>query len=46
MDRGPPIDRNDEHQVVLPARHAHTTATLLRAMVCLQRFKSEEEEEE
>lgn len=46
MDTDPPISRKDEHQVVLPARRAHTTATLLRAMVCLQRFKSKEEGEE
>jgi hypothetical protein len=24
MDTGPPIGCNDEHQVVLPARRAHT----------------------
>ena len=46
MDAGPPNGCNDEHQVVLPARHVHTTATLLRAMVCLQRLKSKKVGEE
>jgi hypothetical protein len=41
MDTDHSIGCNDEHQMVLPARRAHTTATLLRAMVCLKRFKKQ-----
>jgi hypothetical protein len=36
MDPGPSIGCDDEHQVVLPAQHAHTTATLLRTIVLIE----------